>query len=150
MRGKISARIRAEAGSDTAVCTAKIDTGRATACLPYGLTLPSTTSTCAQTALRLEELGPPQPLEEISYLHAVLTHTASHERCLWSLSCWGSQGRNGQLGALLTLPMIHQLVASCGRSPGPSAESFWSGEKYSIQKQLKLSGCFISGIHYYF
>lgn len=59
----------------------------------------------------------------------------------------GQLGENQALGMLLTLPMTHQLAASCDRNASPSAESLWSGKRHPLQKQLKPSGCFIKGSH---
>jgi len=59
----------------------------------------------------------------------------------------GQPGERWALGTLLTLPTTHRLAAACNRSPGPSAESPWSGKRHSLQKRLKLRGCFIRGTH---
>lgn len=50
----------------------------------------------------------------------------------------GQPEENWAPRTLLTLPRTHQLAAACDRSPGPSAESPWSGKRQRIQKHLKL------------
>lgn len=103
--------------------------------------------TCSTWAGRREKESKAQDLEKDRLLLALPTDPASQE-CLpsWSLTL-GQPGENWTPGTLLTLPKTHPLAAACDRSPGPSAESLWSGKRHPLQEQLKVSGCFIRATH---